>query len=217
MTYIIGMISQKGGAGKSTLARLFARELAASDFAVKIADMDTQQKTSALWASERAENGFTPEIRAETFGTVKSALRDAEGFDAYILDGRPHADQQTAEIALACDLIVIPTNETKDSLRPAVALANSLADSGIEDRRIVFALTMTTSDAEMRAARDYLAQSDFDTLAGFLPSSTGYKKALDIGRALTETGFPTLNEKAETLAQGLVDRLAVLNPATEVA
>ena len=41
MTYIIGMISQKGGAGKSTLARLFARELAQDNFTVKIADLDT--------------------------------------------------------------------------------------------------------------------------------------------------------------------------------
>ncbi|MFV1654379.1 MULTISPECIES: ParA family protein [unclassified Phaeobacter] len=210
MTYIIGMISQKGGAGKSTLARLFARELASGGFSVKIADLDTQQQTSALWASDRAENGLAPLIRAETFAHVKTALQDASGFDAYLLDGRPHADTQTLEIARASDLVVIPTNETKDSLRPAVALANSLADSGVPVAKIVFALTMTTSDAEMRAARDYLAQSDFDTLAGFLPSSTGYKKALDEGKALTETGFPTLNAKAETLAQSLIDRLASL-------
>lgn len=217
MTYKIGMISQKGGAGKSTLARLFARELAASDFAVKIADMDTQQQTSALWAAERAENGLSPEIRAEAFRTVKTALTDAHSFDAYILDGRPHADAQTREIAHACDLVVIPTNETKDSLRPAVALANALADAGIEERRIVFALTMTTSDAEIAAARAYLDQTDFKTLAGFLPSSTGYKKALDVGRALTETGFPTLNSKAEALAQSLVDHLGALTEKREVA
>lgn len=217
MAYTIGMISQKGGAGKSTLARLFARELAAGGWSVKIADLDTQQLTSQLWAADRAEAGILPEIRAEAFGTVASAMQDAGNFDAYILDGRPHASAQTLEIANAADLLVIPTNESKDSLRPAVALANSLADSGIDERRIVFALTVTTSDAEIRAAREYLAKTDYDTLTGVLPSSTGYKKALDEGRSLTETAFPTLNEKAETLAQSLVDRLTMLIQSREVA
>lgn len=217
MAYVIGMISQKGGAGKSTLARLFARELAASGFNVKIADLDTQQQTSTLWASERAENGIEPEVRAEAFGTVKSALKDAQGFDAYVLDGRPHADAQTLEIASAADLVVIPTNETKDSLRPAVTLANKLADTGIPENRIVFALALTTSDAEMNAARAYLGQSDFETLEGALRTATGYKQSLDAGRALTETRFASLNEKAEVLAQALVDKLAMLSNEREVA
>ena len=64
MTYIIGMISQKGGAGKSTLARLFARELAQDDFTVKIADLDTQQATCTEWAIDRSESGIQPEIEA---------------------------------------------------------------------------------------------------------------------------------------------------------
>lgn len=37
---IIGCISQKGGVGKSTLARLIAREYANSGWNVKIADLD---------------------------------------------------------------------------------------------------------------------------------------------------------------------------------
>ena len=48
MSYIIGMVSQKGGAGKSTLARLFARELAKDGFSVKIADLDTQHARNGL-------------------------------------------------------------------------------------------------------------------------------------------------------------------------
>ena len=70
MTYVIGMVSQKGGAGKSTLARLFARELAADGFAVKIADLDTQQTTCADWAADRAEAELEPEVQVQAFGKL---------------------------------------------------------------------------------------------------------------------------------------------------
>jgi len=138
MSYIIGMVSQKGGAGKSTLARLFARELAKDGFAVKIADLDTQQTTCTEWAADRAEAGIEPEIQVQPFGNIKTALSEAGRFDAYILDGRPHSSQQTLEIAKVADLIVIPTGQTKDDLRPSVKLAHSLADSNIDPERIAF-------------------------------------------------------------------------------
>jgi ABC-type transport system involved in cytochrome bd biosynthesis fused ATPase/permease subunit len=49
MALIIGVVSQKGGVGKSTIARLIARELAAQDWEVKIADLDISQATSYHW------------------------------------------------------------------------------------------------------------------------------------------------------------------------
>lgn len=89
MTYIIGMVSQKGGVGKSTLARMMAREFVAGGLATKIADLDTQQQTCTHWAGRRAESGVTPEIQVQSFAAVKTALEDAPRFDALILDGKP--------------------------------------------------------------------------------------------------------------------------------
>ena len=72
MSYIIGMVSQKGGAGKSTLARLFARELAKDGFSVKIADLDTQQTTCTEWAADRAEAQIEPEIQVQPHEAVRT-------------------------------------------------------------------------------------------------------------------------------------------------
>jgi chromosome partitioning protein len=218
MSYIIGMVSQKGGAGKSTLARLFARELAKDGFSVKIADLDTQQTTCTEWAADRAEAGIEPEIQVQPFGNLKTALVEAERFDAYILDGRPHSSQQTLEIARAADLVVIPTGQTKDDLRPAVKLAHSLADSGIDAGHIAFALVKTTnSNAELAAARAYLEQTDYMALEGFLPVSTAYGIAHDGGKVVTETPHRSLNQKAEKLAQAIIDCLAAVTAARQVA
>ena len=216
MTYIIGMVSQKGGAGKSTLARLFARELAQNGLTVKIADLDTQQTTCTEWASDRAEAGIKPEIQVQAFGNLKTALAEAERFYAYILDGRPHSSRQTLEIALAAHLIVIPTGQTKDDLRPAVKLAHSLVDSGIDSSRIAFALAKTTRSApEIDAARTYLEQTDYTLLKGFLPVSTAYGIAHDAGKAVSETSYRSLNKKAERLAQAIVDLLVAVTATKE--
>ena len=53
---IIGIVSHKGGVGKITITRLIAREYAASNWKVKIADMDSNQGTSTRWNMLRNNN-----------------------------------------------------------------------------------------------------------------------------------------------------------------
>lgn len=218
MAYIVGVVSQKGGVGKSTLARLLARELAAGGMKVKIADLDIQQATSYHWARRRAENKIEPQIRIETFQSVKTALGEAAQFDALILDGAPHASRDTREIARAADLIVIPTGQAVDDLYPTVMLAHDLRKEGIPPGKIAIALCrVSDSGVEVRAAREYLSQAGYRVLDGEIPFRTAYGKASDEGRAITETGFRTLNGRAERLAQSLVDAVAEASQARAVA
>ena len=114
---------------------------------------------------------------------------------------------------------MIPTGQTKDDLRPAVQLAHSLVDAGIEVSRIAIALVVRTtrSTAEVGAAREYLKQAEYSVLDGELPSSTAYAMAHDGGRAVSETRYRSLNDKAERLAQAVIDRLAALTTAKEQA
>lgn len=74
--------------------------------------------------------------RPSRSGTCGPVLAEAHRFDAYILGGRPHSSRQTVEVAQAAHAIIIPTGQTKDDLRPAVQLAHSLVDVGIEPARI---------------------------------------------------------------------------------
>ena len=53
MATIIGIVSQKGGVGKSTIARLLAREYAQAGWNAKIADLDVAQGTSFNWQARR--------------------------------------------------------------------------------------------------------------------------------------------------------------------
>jgi len=202
------MVSQKGGVGKSTLARMMAREFVAGGLTTKIADLDTQQQTCTHWAGRRAENCVTPELQVQSFASVKTALEDAVRFDAMIIDGKPNASEQTAEIAKAADLVVIPTGQTVDDLHPGVVLAHSLRKKGISPDKIAFAMFKTTgSERESVAARQYLLEAGYMVLNGEVGVSTAYGAASDMGKAITETSFRSLNDRAAILAQSVIDKI----------
>ena len=210
-TYIIATLSQKGGVGKSTIARMLAREFVKGGFRTKVADLDTQQQTCTHWAGRRAENGVMPEIQVQSFASVKTAVAEKARFDALIIDGKPNASDQTTEIAKASDLVVIPTGQTVDDLHPGVVLAHALRKKGIPQSKIAFAMFKTTgSERENRAAREYLAEAYYAVLDGEVPVSTAYGTASDQGKAITETPFASLNERAAKLAQSVIDTVAEL-------
>lgn len=212
MSYKITMGSQKGGVGKSMLARTLAVETAKAGLSVKIADLDTQQSTSVNWANLRAEKGYEPVIRAEGFRDVATALKDSQNFDLYIFDGAPHSSLETRQACKASDMIIIPTSEGVDDLHPAVILANNLLKNDIQLGKIAFALCITSdSTREIALAREYLGQTPYKVLDGEIPFRSAFKTAMDRGKAITETPFPTLRERAEAMAQNIIDAVANAN------
>lgn len=204
MSLIIGMISQKGGVGKSTLARLVGREFAASGWRVKIADLDVSQITATEWKQRRDRNGIEPEVAVEPFRTASQALEIESLYDLLILDGPPHSMRGTLEIAKAADLAVLPTGLSLDDLRPSVLLAHELVEAGITPERIAFALCRVGDrEKEIEEARAYIGKAGYTVLSGSIPEKTAFRRAADEGRALSEVLFPTLRTRAEELASAI--------------
>lgn len=209
MTVLVGVISQKGGVGKSTIARLIAREYAAAGWDVKIADLDISQGTSTDWKQRREVNGMQPEIAVEPFRTVAQALKHGSVYDLMVMDGTPHSMQGTLEIARACDLLVLPTGLSLDDLKPSVLLAHELVSAKISVDKIVFALCRVGDrENEIEEARSYIRKAGYVTVAGSIPEKTAYRQASDNGRAVSEVTFPTLKQRAEQVAQGIIDLLS---------
>lgn len=207
MTTIIGLISQKGGVGKSTLARALAREAAAGGLRVKLADLDTQQGTSTNWHRRRLEAGVEPAFSVEAFKTAAQALRVAPNYDVLVLDGPARASAATLEIAKQASLVIQPTGASADDLYPAVLTFHELVREGVPKSRLVFALSKIGTDAEESEARAYVGQAGFDALAGFIPERPAYRQAQNLGLTITETRFPQLNRRADELLQNVVDRI----------
>lgn len=207
MPAVIAFISQKGGVGKSTLARAVAREAAAGGLRTKIADLDTQQGTSVDWHRTRMDAGIEPAVSAESFKTAAQALAMADQFDVLILDGPARTSSATLEIARAANLVVQPTGPSLDDLRPAVREFHALVKAGIPRDRLTFALNRVGTDAEEMDARGYLAEAGYQVLAGCLVERPAYRMAQNGGRAITETRYPALNTRADVLIQSLIDQV----------
>lgn len=207
MASTIAFVSQKGGVGKSTLARAVAREAAAGGLRVKLADLDTQQGTTVDWQRTRMNAGIEPSISAESFKTAAQALVLADQFDILILDGPARTSQATLDIARAADLVVQPSGASLDDLRPAVREYHALVRAGIPRERLAFALNRIGTEAEEADARAYLEEAGYSVLDGCLLERPAYRKAQNGGYSVTETRYAALNERADALIQALINRM----------
>jgi chromosome partitioning protein len=198
---IIALISQKGGVGKSALARLLAVEFIRAGWQVKIADLDTMQGTATKWKARRDRANLQPEIPVEKFATVDRAVREAERFDLVLLDGPAHAEQGGRGMAKASDLVLMPTGYGLDDLEAQVEAAYELEESGIERSKIWFVFCRITGSAsEDQAARDYLRRAKINVFAPVLPELPSIRQGHNAGKAASEISFPAVQERATALA-----------------
>lgn len=103
----IAVISQKGGAGKTTLTVHLAAEAAAQGHNVVIIDLDPQA-SSANWGDRReAETPVVITVFASRLPQEIERIREA-GCDICFIDTAPHADAVASAAAKAADLAVIP-------------------------------------------------------------------------------------------------------------
>ncbi|MCI5091195.1 ParA family protein [Phaeodactylibacter sp.] len=209
----IGILSQKGGVGKSTLTRALAVEYARNKWEVKIADMDLKQSTSTTWNRKRMDNNFRPKISVEPFSSVQDALKNQESYDLIIFDGAGQADIQTLEIAKVCDYIILPTGVTADDLEPQVKLAHELKKKGIARERIGICLSRVgSSKNELEAAQEYIEATGY-TFLGMIMEKTSIGQCSDTGLAANETKYDSINAVVDKLIQNIYDRIQKLEEA----
>jgi len=209
---MIGVVSQKGGVGKSTLARALAVAYAKAGWAVKIADLDINQGTSFEWQKRRLQAGLDPIVPVEVFATVSQARRIEAHHDLVIFDGAPHATQGTVEIAKAASLVVLPTGLSLDDLHPTVLLANTLVSKhGIPAERLAIALSRAGDSArELDDAHAYLSSTPYHILPAHLQEKTAFRLAQDEGRSVIECKWQSPREQAEQMVDAIISRFEQL-------
>lgn len=211
MALVIGVVSQKGGVGKSTIARMIGCEYATNDWDVKIADMDLAQGTTTNWNRRRLQNEFEPKVAVEQYVSVKDAIKKADNYDLIVFDGAPHSTRNTLEIAEQSQILVLPTGTSLDDLEPTIKLAHELRKKGIPRERINIALSRVgNSKAELEEAIDYIEQSGYHLLEGVLYEKTAIRRASDEGKSAGETSFKSVNTRTDKLLQAVVDRVEAL-------
>jgi chromosome partitioning protein len=103
----LAILSQKGGAGKTTLALHLAVEAAGKGKRVVILDMDPQSSASDWWRTREADSPeLVPDVGA---GNLKAVLKaaSADGVDLAIIDTPPAVQGGALEAATRSDLSLI--------------------------------------------------------------------------------------------------------------
>ena len=151
---IVAIISQKGGAGKTTLAVHLATAAAAARHSAAIIDLDPQG-TATSWGDRRQAE--TPEVVSGQAIRLPALINAAaqNGADLLVLDTAPNADQTASLACRAADLVLIPCRPStfdleaiettlmlaKAASRPAYVILNAVPPRSAIGKEAVDGLT----------------------------------------------------------------------------
>jgi chromosome partitioning protein len=119
---IVAIISQKGGAGKTTLAVNLAVAAELQDVPTVIIDLDPQA-SAKTWHDLRGKDGpVVVSAQASRMSEVIEVAR-SNGAELIIIDTAPHSESGALGAARAADLVLIPC-------RPAILDLRAIGTSG---------------------------------------------------------------------------------------
>lgn len=161
----IAIISQKGGAGKTTLALHLATASVLAGRNTAIIDLDPQA-SAANWADRRASDlPVVISAHASRLAHEKKRVEQMEG-DFLVIDTAPHSDSAALEAAKLADLVLVPcrpaildieaiTNTldlVKTTGTPIVIVMNAVAPQGneaVEAAEAIAALEVEVSPVQL--------------------------------------------------------------------
>lgn len=107
---IIGIVNQKGGVGKTTLAVSLAYEAVTRGKRTLLVDCDPQQSVME-WSDKRGDLALPSNLSIISMAkrTMHRDIKSiSEDYDFTVLDGPPRTTDITRSVILACDLVILP-------------------------------------------------------------------------------------------------------------
>jgi len=200
MAYVVAVLNQKGGAGKSTLATNLSTAYARRGNRVLLADGDPQG-TARNWRSsgpnsDASEKAFPDVVGADTAEAVETVTGPevAAAFDVVVIDGPPGVSkggpgEVTVAALKAADLVLIPVRPSGADLWATSDLAELVRARQDATGSPDAAFVVTQADArtnvakEIGGALDKLGIPALDARCGF---RVAYTKALGKGLAVED-------------------------------
>ena len=105
--FVVALVCQKGGAGKTTMAVHLAVEGHRRGIKTLLIDIDTQAAAAKVM-DRRGDD--PPDVATEAAGRLDRAIKAAEvqGYELVVVDTAPQADRAAAQAAQVADIVVAP-------------------------------------------------------------------------------------------------------------
>lgn len=171
----LSLVSQKGGAGKTTLSVHLAAAAYGAGLSVAIVDLD-QQASAWKWSERRKGQPHAATASAEQLESVQARARDG-GLDLLIVDSAPHADRPALLACKAADFVLIPC---RASIVDIDAIGASLDIAELARRRcaVVFNGCNTATDADLQGARQGMQDRGVPLYSGAIYNRVAYSRTL---------------------------------------
>ncbi len=153
---VITILSQKGGAGKTTLALHLAVAAEQNGRQTAVIDLDPQASAASWGDSRTADTPAIVSAQASRLGQILDAARSA-GAALAIIDTAPHSESSALAAARAADLILIPCRPAILDLR---AIGSTIDLAKLAGKPAVVVLNMVPP-------RGSLAEDAAQAVAGY--------------------------------------------------
>lgn len=181
---VIGLLQQKGGVGKTTLAINLAGHAALAGARVLLVDADPQGSAMA-WSSARTAKPLFPVIGLAKRDLHRDVPALAADFDLVVIDGAPRVNELARSAILASDLVLIPVQPSPFDVWAAAETVSLVSE-----------------------AQQYRPDIDAAFVINRRVANTVIGR--DVAKAFAEQSFPVLDQSitqrvvfAEAAAQGL--------------
>ena len=182
--HVIVLASQKGGAGKTTLAAHVAVAAeAAGDGPAVLIDTDPQGSLTQWW---NARAGETPALAHSTIAALAeklTALKGA-GFKLAVIDTPPAITAAIRSVVDSADLVIIPARPSPHDLRAVGSTVDIIQAAG---RPFIFAVTQAKPNTRL-TVQAVAALSAFGAVApAIIHDRIDWAASMIDGRTVTET------------------------------
>ena len=182
----VAIVSQKGGAGKTTLAIHLAAAGAASKLVTLIVDADPQA-TASRWGQWRG--GIDPEVidcASPPLLPKKLAEAAALGAELAVIDTPPHADSMAAAACRAADILLIPCRPRAFDLDAIQTTADLVKASG-KPAFVVFTAGPPRAANLYREAAELVRSFGLEVAPVVMSERAAYHHSTGEGKTAVET------------------------------
>lgn len=181
----VAIISQKGGAGKTTLAIHLAAAAQAAGRVALIVDTDPQA-TASQWASWRTD--APPEVidSPPPRLAAKVAAASGQGADFIVIDTPPHADSAARAAVEVADLVLIPCRPSAFDLS-AIQTTAKLVQLLKKPAFVVFTAGSPNAPRIYAEAGELIDSFGTPPCPVLVPDRAAYRHASAEGRSVMES------------------------------